>query len=243
MANYIYGAVALTGGGTGSLDSLDGADLFQSDAAIVFTSTATYIYTLDESNGGIENSPELIAPSSNAGLKRWVLVSSRAAESSCDYTLFNGILSVSDDDVQKALSTIDNMFDTGDFTIAPGSVKLSPTTVKSIGTSSGTVTPIDHIFNILGSGKIKTVGSGSNITVSTDDLKIATKISNYTILSTDDIIIADCAGGDVQLTLPPASTKSAITVVKKSNSNVLKVYCSGTETIEGAGYITIDDEY
>jgi hypothetical protein len=92
MTNYIYSAVTLNGGSEGALDSIDGADLTQSDAAIVFTPTGTYIYTLDDSTGGTESLPNLITPDNNPGNKRWVLVSNRAAESSIvtktsDYTI------------------------------------------------------------------------------------------------------------------------------------------------------------
>jgi hypothetical protein len=243
MANYIYGAVALNGGGTGSLDSIDGTDLAQGDAAIVFTSDATYIYTLDESSGGTESSPDLITPDTNEANKRWVLVSSRAAESSLDYSSFNGILDANDDDVQKALNTIDDMFDSGDFTISPGQVLLDGRVIKNVITDSGTVTISSHQLDLLGQGKVNTTGSGRQVTFSVDDLAIVTKTSSYSITADDDIVIGDCSGGDITLTLPQASTKSAITIFKKSSSNTLTVACYGSETIESNASYDINDEY
>jgi len=244
MANYIYGAIALNGGGTGSLDSIDGSDLATGDAAIVFTSSATYIYNLDESSGGTEDSPNLISPDANAENKRWVLVSSRAAESSLDTSAFNGILDLNDDDVQKALSTIDDIFNTNDFVITPGSVELKDTVVKSITTDGAAVVPSSHTIAIKGDGnKISVAGSGNEATISMDDLSIKVKTSAYTILATDDIIIGDCSGGNVELTLPPAGTKSEVSIFKKSNSNILTVNCYGSETIEAQASFQILDEY
>jgi hypothetical protein len=77
VANYIYGAIALTGGGVGALDALDGSDLQDLDAALVFTGSTVYQYSLDVNNGNAESSPEIIAPDANAGDKRWVLVETR----------------------------------------------------------------------------------------------------------------------------------------------------------------------
>ena len=73
MANKFYPAVALTGGGTGALDKIDGDSLSDLDAAIVVTSNKAYFYTLDASSGASESSPGVISPDSNAGNKRWVL--------------------------------------------------------------------------------------------------------------------------------------------------------------------------
>jgi len=243
MANYIYGAVALIGGGTGSLDSINGSDLAENDAAIVFTSNATYIYTLDESSGGTESSPDLIEPDADAENKRWILVSTRASEAALDVSSFNGILDANDDDVQKAMNTIDDMFDSGDFTIAPGSIALDARVIKNITTDSGTIGITSHQLDINGSGKIKTAGSGRVVTISVDDLAITTKTSDYTITADDDIVIGDCSGGDVELTLPQASTKSAITIYKKSSSNTLSINCYGSETIESVASYDITDEY
>lgn len=70
----MYWADALTGGAAGALDALDGADLADGDAAIVVTSTGTYIHRLDASSGASESSPSVIAPDTNPGTKRWLLL-------------------------------------------------------------------------------------------------------------------------------------------------------------------------
>ncbi len=73
MANKFYPAVALTGGGTGALDKIDGNDLSDLDAAMVVTGNKAYFYTLDDSSGASESSPGVISPDTNAGNKRWIL--------------------------------------------------------------------------------------------------------------------------------------------------------------------------
>ena len=82
MASKVYPAVALTGGGTGALDAIDGNDLSDGDVGIVTTSTHTYIYSLDAASSEAEASPTIIAPDNNGGsaptAKRWLLVTVRA---------------------------------------------------------------------------------------------------------------------------------------------------------------------
>jgi len=78
MANF-HGATALTGGGSGALDAIDGAILSDLDAAIVITLTGAYVYSLDDDSGASESSPTVIAPDTNPGDKRWILVSFFAA--------------------------------------------------------------------------------------------------------------------------------------------------------------------
>jgi len=77
MAKYAYWANSLTGGGTGALDAIDGANLNDLDMAIVVTGSNVYIYSLDADSGAAESSPNVISPDANAGNKRWILVQVR----------------------------------------------------------------------------------------------------------------------------------------------------------------------
>jgi hypothetical protein len=70
-----YGAISLTGGGTGALDAIDGDNLNDLDAAFVNIFGTTYTYTLDDDSGAAESSPDVISPDTNAGTKRWILQS------------------------------------------------------------------------------------------------------------------------------------------------------------------------
>ena len=62
-------------GGTAKvcLDSLDGALLLNGDMAFVKKANNVYIYTLDAGSAVAESSPNIVAPDTNAGNKRWVL--------------------------------------------------------------------------------------------------------------------------------------------------------------------------
>ncbi len=73
-AAKFYPARALTGGGEGALDAIDGALLATGDVAIIGTSDrGGYMYVL-LATGDEESSPDVIAPDRNAGSKRWHLV-------------------------------------------------------------------------------------------------------------------------------------------------------------------------
>ena len=75
MGNNFYGAVGLTGGSSGYLDAIDGANLNDKDGCIVITDTYVYTYSLDADSTSAEDSPYIIAPDTNPDNKRWVLVS------------------------------------------------------------------------------------------------------------------------------------------------------------------------
>ena len=75
----VFFKTELTGGGATALDVVDGDDrgdgnaLQDGDAAIVMMSSYYYLYILDDNLGGVEDSPNVIVPDTNAGDKRWVL--------------------------------------------------------------------------------------------------------------------------------------------------------------------------
>lgn len=74
MANT-YRRYALTGGSSGSLDELDGAILSGGDMAMTMGSNGfVYFHTLNPTSGATENSPFVIAPDTNAGTKRWMIL-------------------------------------------------------------------------------------------------------------------------------------------------------------------------
>lgn len=73
MANIVFAATSLTGGVLGSLDSIDGDLLTDKDIAIVgIQGSGVREYILDATSGAAESSPEIIAPDTNPGTKRWI---------------------------------------------------------------------------------------------------------------------------------------------------------------------------
>ena len=74
-ATKVRAFTSLTGGGTGALDAIDGASLYDGDVGIVVTSSGAYFYALDDDSGATESTPSVISPDTNAGNKRWILVS------------------------------------------------------------------------------------------------------------------------------------------------------------------------
>jgi hypothetical protein len=112
MARNSYWANILTGGAQYSLDALDGNDatgsgdpLAEGDVAVVVTSTYVYFYRLDATSGAAESSPDVIAPDTNPGTKRWILKGSYDAAFVLK-TLFdaNTILAADSDNIPAALT-------------------------------------------------------------------------------------------------------------------------------------------
>lgn len=68
----IYGAVSITGT-TGAMKSIDGDDLSDLDMCFTLDSGTLRIYQLDEDSALPESSPSVVAPTDNAGDKRWIL--------------------------------------------------------------------------------------------------------------------------------------------------------------------------
>lgn len=70
-----YGGAVLIGGGEGALDrpELDGDILNDLDLAFVNTAGILSPYWLDDDSGAAESSPDVIAPDTNPGTKRWIL--------------------------------------------------------------------------------------------------------------------------------------------------------------------------
>ena len=68
-----YHRQVLTGGGATALDAIDGDLLSDGDFCFVFDGTDFYCYRLNATSGAAESSPNVIAPDTNPGNKRWIL--------------------------------------------------------------------------------------------------------------------------------------------------------------------------
>jgi hypothetical protein len=75
MANQVFARNALTGGGAGAIDTIDGSKLADGDLILtaVPATRILYAHILDADSGAAEASPVTISPDTNAGNKRHVM--------------------------------------------------------------------------------------------------------------------------------------------------------------------------
>ena len=96
---------ALTGGGNDALDGIDGNNIYNGDLAWVINNQTHYFYILDNDSGATESSPNTIKPDSNAGDKRWVLLTITQQQEIQDDLTLQG-LTVENDAKIKGLLTV-----------------------------------------------------------------------------------------------------------------------------------------
>jgi len=76
MANVVYAFTSISGGTDASyLDYHDGNDLTHGDLAFGAVSGFFLAYYLSSDSGAPESAPDVIAPDTNPGDKRWLLCS------------------------------------------------------------------------------------------------------------------------------------------------------------------------
>jgi hypothetical protein len=68
----VYHKSALTGGASNALDGINGNLLLDGDRAFTIVAGVFRVYYLDADSGLAESSPDVIAPDSNPGDKRWI---------------------------------------------------------------------------------------------------------------------------------------------------------------------------
>ena len=68
----IYHKDALLGGGSNALDGIDGASLSDGDRAFVMDNNVFYACRLEINSFAEVAPPDVIAPVTNAGTKRWI---------------------------------------------------------------------------------------------------------------------------------------------------------------------------
>lgn len=138
--NNVYAAIALTGNTGGTLDNIDGATLNQNDAALVVTSTYTYMYQLNATSGATASTPTIISPALNAGTKRWILISCLASSVGCDTTQFSGLLTSNESNTQLALNKLDKLRQRRTITSSYTALTTDATIFANTSTGSITIT-------------------------------------------------------------------------------------------------------
>lgn len=73
----------------------------------------------------------------------------------------------------------------------------------------------------------------------------SSKTANYTITGTDDVILADAAGGAITITLPTAVSVTKFFTIKRKNSgaNNVTVATTASQTIDGATTKVLAQQY
>lgn len=77
-------------------------------------------------------------------------------------------------------------------------------------------------------------------------VNISTKVSNYTVLLTDNVLLADCTTGAITFSLPPAATATGrVFYFKKIDStlNAMIIMANGVEVIDGFNTLTSTVQY
>lgn len=96
---------------------------------------------------------------------------------------------------------------------------------------------------------LKTNGAAANpmwAAATIPALVIATKTANYTLLTTDGVILGDATAGNFTLTLPAVSGNSGLVYrIKKidSSANTVTIDGNGSETIDGSLTAILDLQY
>ncbi|HSX05827.1 MAG TPA: hypothetical protein VLF69_05130 [Candidatus Saccharimonadales bacterium] len=99
------------------------------------------------------------------------------------------------------------------------------------------------------SGQALTVSGGLPAwgTVASGTLATATKTTNYTVTTTDAVILADATSGNVTITLPAASGASGyrfyIKRVDNTTTNSVTITPNGSDTIDGFTGISVVSQY
>lgn len=172
-----YGAIALTGGTAGALDAINGALLSDGDTAIVATGTRVYVYSLDADSAAVESSPAVISPDSNAGDKRWVLISQASTSIPGMVELATGAETKTGTDTERAV-TPDGLNDVvGQAALVPGDIPYSAVATTLTRLAIGAANT-KHFINAAGDGH--EYATGISIKTESRDLTAAGATVSYT---------------------------------------------------------------
>lgn len=141
-AKTVYVATSLTGGGAGALDAIGGAALLDGDIALVIYSGKLYVYILDADSAAAESSPDIIAPDTGAGDKRWLL---QAYNAGAGVVTASAIKFPATQVASTDLNTLDD-YEEGTFT---PTLLFGGAAVGMAGSFSASYTKIGRIVNFL----------------------------------------------------------------------------------------------
>jgi len=138
------------------------------------------------------------------------------------------------------------------FTITSGTVRKKVAIYDDSSGATGDLYYRDSSGNFVRLG----IGSGGQVLKTTSGLPAwgtvngtfttGTQTSNYTVTTSDTVVFANAAGGNVAITLPLASSTTGYRFYVKridSSANTVTITHSGSDTIDGLGSFTLDLQY
>jgi len=137
------------------------------------------------------------------------------------------VFTVSAEDATTSLKGV-SQFSADDFEVTSGNVELEDTVVKTVITDSGTLTPNNHTFSVLGVDGVNVTHSGTTISVSSDPITIGNTPINLGETETDIAGLTSLQVGDFTLSNDTITTTnilviSANGIIDVSNSRVTNV--------------------
>jgi len=130
---------ALTGGTTGCLDAINGSLLEEGyTCSVTISAGVKYDYRLNATSGAAESSPTVISPDTNAGNKRWILMSGASVDRLTGYTSGAGTVAATDT-VLQAIQKLNGNFQAGNiaYGVKWATANSSPTLTKGIVVGGG----------------------------------------------------------------------------------------------------------
>ena len=144
-----------------------------------------------------------------------------------EYNDGSNIFTVSAEDATTSSKGV-SQFSSDDFEVTSGNVELEDSVVKTVITDSGTLTPNNHTFSVLGVAGVNVTHSGTAISVSSDPITIGSTAINLGETETDIAGLTSLQVGDFTVSSDTITTTNSLIisangVIDVSNSRITNV--------------------
>ena len=224
---FIWWANVLTGGGDYAVDKIDGASLEDLHGLFCITADTLYPMVVDADDGGAEDSPNKIAPDTNAGTKMWELLAIRCA----GITVPNTGLHVLDTDASHDLiiKPGDNLAADTTFTITTGGANRTLTLNENLTIGDGTDITITGVTqaNTLTLYESLTLGDGYSGTLTYSAASKVLTVEDTTNVNQD--LTTDATPTFLSQVLNSGATPSSQLEIKANNAGMFSVLVYGAD--------------